>query len=284
MRLRPTVYHSRNNISPERENNNIDNHLPTTTFNMPIPRPKRSNRRYAGDEAVGTEGMANLSSRKGKSADGKYLRRRYAMAATGFMIIAGALAFSLSGTNGKDVSLGSGDGGVTLEDYLMIPETPDAPLDAYQLVSSERFDDLKASVAIYKHKKSGMDVVTMIPSDPYQDATFGINFRTPSLKNDGVQHVVKNAILAGSLNYPVKDPFNQMKRGSLQTFSDAWTERDRTSFVVASRNLADFRNNLKVTIDSVFNPLFMNEKYKWIYRQEGWRLESPDNVHLTING
>jgi Zn-dependent M16 (insulinase) family peptidase len=90
--------------------------------------------------------------------------------------------------------------------------------------------------------------------------------------------------LSGSVNYPVKDPFNQLKRGSLQTYSDTWTERDRTSFVVASKNLADFQNNLKVTIDAVFRPLFIDEKYKWIYRQEGWRLESPDHKHLIING
>ena len=129
-----------------------------------------------------------------------------------------------------------------------------------------------------------MNIVAMIPADPFQDATFGINFRTPSNGDDGVQSVVQRAIMAGSVKYPVKDPFNQLKRGSLQTYSDAWTEKDRTSFVVSSRNLADFHNNMKVTIDAVFHPLFIDEKYKWIYRQEGWRLDTVDNKHLLIKG
>ena len=90
--------------------------------------------------------------------------------------------------------------------------------------------------------------------------------------------------MAGSKNYPVKDPFNQLKRGSLQTYSDAWVEKDRTSFLVASRNLADFQNNMKVTMDGVFHPLFIDENNKWIYRQEGWRLDTEDNQHLKIKG
>ena len=252
---------------------------------MPLPRPKRGNRRYDGDGAVGTDGITNLSSMNQRSPDGRRLRRRYAMAAAGFVMIIGVLIFALSGD--KDGSSGSGsssDSGSTAEDYIKIPQTPTAPTDAFEMVTHQNLDDLKSSVAVYKHKKSGMQIVTMIPADPHQDATFGINFRTPSERDDGAQYVVEKAILAGSENYPVKDPFNQMKRGSLQTYSDSWTERDRTSFVMASRNLADFRNNLKVTIDAVFNPLFIDDKYKWIYRQEGWRLESPDNIHLVING
>jgi len=248
---------------------------------MPLPRPSRSSRRYKGEEAVGTEGITNLSTlKKRRVADGRMMRIRYAAAAVGFVTVVCLLGALFSGK--KDVS--SAMDGVTMDDYLKIPETPTAPTDAFEILTHQSLDDLKSSVAVYKHKKSGMKIVTMTPADPYQDATFGINFRTPSERNDGVQVVVEKAILAGSVNYPVKDPFNQLKRGSLQTYSDSWTERDRTSFVVSSRNLADFRNNLKVAIDAVFHPLFIDEKYKWIYRQEGWRLESPDNKRLVING
>jgi hypothetical protein len=249
---------------------------------MGLPRPKRNKRRYKGDGAVGTDGITNLSSLNKYSPDGRRMRQRYAMAALGLVVVISVLIFALSGD--KDMDGPSSGNGMSAQDYLEVPETPTAPTDAFEIVTHQRLDDLKASVAVYKHKKSGMEIVTMIPSDPNHDATFGINFRTPTERNDGAQYVIEKSILAGSLNYPVKDPFNQMKRGSLQTYSDSWTERDRTSFVMASRNLADFRNNVKVTIDAVFNPLFINEEYKWIYRQEGWRLETPDNVNLIING
>jgi hypothetical protein len=255
---------------------------------MGLPRPKRSKKRYEGDGAVGTDGITNLSSLNKYSPDGRRMRQRYAMAAVGLVVVISALIFALSGNKDKDGSSASASSspgsGMSAQDYLKVPETPTSPSDAFEIVTHQKLDDLKASVAVYKHKKSGMEIVTMIPSDPNHDATFGINFRTPTESNDGAQYVVEKSILAGSVNYPVKDPFNQMKRGSLQTYSDSWTERDRTSFVMSSRNLADFRNNVKVTIDAVFNPLFINEEYKWIYRQEGWRLETPDNVNLIING
>jgi len=245
---------------------------------MALPRPKRGNRRYRGDEAVGTEGITNLSTlKKRRAADGRMMRLRYAAGFIGLVAVTSILAtwFTKREPKGKEP---------TLVDYLNIPSTPTSPSSAFELLTHQSLEDLKSSVAVYGHKKSGMKIVTMSPADPYQDATFGINFRTPSEKNDGAQAVVEKAIMVGSVNYPVKDPFNQMKRGSLQTYSDTWTERDRTSFVFSSRNLADFRNNLKVTIDAVFHPLFIKEEYKWIYRQEGWRLNSPDNQHLLING
>lgn len=247
---------------------------------MAIPRPKRSNRRYRGDEAVGTEGVTNLSTlKRRRAADGRQKRLRYAAAAVGLIIV-----IVCSSLFSRKKSSGSTYQDVTMDDYLKIPKTPTAPSDAFEKITQQKLDDLKASVAHYRHKKSGMTIVAMTPADPFQDATFGINFRTPAEKDDGAQAVVQRAILAGSVNYPVKDPFNQLKRGSLQTFSDAWTEKDRTSFVVSSRNLADFQNNMKVTIDAVFNPLFIDEEYKWIYRQEGWRLDTADNVNLQIKG
>lgn len=247
---------------------------------MGIPRPKRSSRRYKGDGAVGTEGVANLSTlKKRRAADGRMMRLRYAAAAVGLITILIVLSTTLS--SNKDTSE---EKVVTLDDYTQIPKTPTAPEGSFEILEHQALDDLKSSVAVYRHKKSGMKIVTMIPADPYQDATFGINFRTPADRDDGLQAVVQKAILAGSVHFPVKDPFNQMKRGSLQTYADTWTERDRTSFVVSSRNLEDFRNNLRVTVDAVFNPLFTNETYKWIYRQEGWRLETPDNKHLILNG
>jgi hypothetical protein len=201
------------------------------------------------------------------TADGRQMRRRLALAAAACLLVLGLILFFTVGGGGSSKN----------------DESPDVS-EAYTLLSSQTIDDMQSTVTLYKHEASGMQVVTMIPKDPDEDATFGINFRTPSESDDGTQYVVENSVLAGSVNYPVKDPFNQIKRGSLQTYMESWTERDRTSFVASTRNLADYKNIMAVMIDAVFHPLFIQEENKWIYRQEGWRLESPDGKALSING
>ena len=219
------------------------------------------------------------------------MRRRMALAAGGVLVLVIVLVVVLTGgksgdsgsTTGSKTSSSSSSGSSSGSSSSELPY-PETPTPAYELVTRQKMDDIQSTAAVYKHTKSGMQIVTMIPRDPNEDSTFGINFRTPPEGKDGVQYVVENSVLAGSVNYPVKDPLNHLKLGSLQTYSDSWTGRDRTSFVVASRNLADYRNNVKVLIDAIFHPLFVNEEYKWIYRREGWRLESPDNKNLIING
>jgi hypothetical protein len=266
-------------------------------------RPKRGKNRFEG-EADAQDEVNTLSAAMKESTysspDGRKLRRRWALGIATCLLIAGVIiGVTVRGRGGGGGSSGSGtDGGgessaeystngsgsTSLDPDKVPYQLPKSPTSAYQMVESDIIEELQSSVAIFKHTKSGMPVLTVIPKDSNQDATFGINFRTPPEQEDGAQFVVENAILAGSVNYPIKDPFNQVKRGSLQTYWDTWTNRDRTSFVVASRNLADFRNNLKVMIDAVFHPLFLKSEHKWIYRQEAWRLETPDNKHLTING
>jgi len=250
-------------------------------------RPKRSNDRFTG-EADGTEGITTLSAMNEQasrsSPDGRTMRRRYAIGAVACLVLV-AIIISVTvgkGDKGGPSSSASGGSGETID--LGPYEIPKSPLASYELIESDTIEELLAAVAVYKHTKSGLRVMTMIPKDPNQDATFGLNFRTPPENDDGAQFVVQHSVLAGSANYPIKDPFNQVERGSLQTYWNTWTKRDRTSFVIASRNLADFKNNIKVMIDAVFHPLFVNPAYKWIYRQEGWRLESPDDKHLKING
>lgn len=227
-----------------------------------------------------TKNLSSLNemyhSASSSSADGRQMRRRLAMAGAVCLLVVGLILFLTVGGgasgSGKSSSNGSGSA------------YPQARSDAYTLVSRQTIEDLQSTVALYKHEQSGMQVVTMIPKDPNEDGTFGVNFRTPSESDDGVQYVVENAVRAGSVKYPAKDPFNQIKRGSLQTYMESWTDRDRTSYVAATRNLADYKNIMAVMIDAVFHPLFVHEEHKWIYRQEGWRLESPDGKRLGING
>lgn len=229
-----------------------------------------------GDETDGlTKNLSSINEMYKRSsfgsADGRQMRRALALASAACILIVGLVLF---------FTVGGGGGGESNDDSPY----PEAKSSAYKLVSRETIHELQSTVSVYTHDQSGMNVVLMKPKDPNEDATFGINFRTPSANDDGTQYVVKNAVLSGSTKFPVKDPFNQVKRGSLQTYMESWIERDRTSFVASTRNLADFKNILTVMIDSVFHPLFILKENKWIYRQEGWRLESPDGVRLSVNG
>lgn len=250
----------------------------------------RGKKRFEGEVAAQEEITTLSAAVKAsgyESPDGRKLRRRWAMGiATVLVVVAILLGVLVHGSvSSFDTEYDTAGSRSNSHNPNDVPyEMPKSPLPAYEMVESDIIEGLQSTVAVFKHTKSGMPVLTIIPKDPNQDATFGINFRTPPEQDDGAQFVVQNAILAGSVNYPVKDPINQVKRGSLQTYWETWTNRDRTSFVVASRNLADFQNNIKVMIDAVFHPLFVNPDHKWIYRQEAWRLESHDNKHLEING
>mmetsp|Transcript_9823 Transcript_9823/g.23138 ORF Transcript_9823/g.23138 Transcript_9823/m.23138 type:complete len:1131 (-) Transcript_9823:53-3445(-) len=145
--------------------------------------------------------------------------------------------------------------------------------------------DAKANIKMMSHTKSGMSIMTVVPNDVTQDATFGVSFRTPITDNRGLATITEHAIQAGSKTYPVKDPINQLQAGSLQTHLETWSEADRTSFTFASRNLKDFKNSMAVMLDGIFFPLIGERDHEWIYRQEGWRLETMDDeTSLYISG
>eukprot|EP00980_Cylindrotheca_fusiformis_P010466 scaffold2322_cov135-Cylindrotheca_fusiformis.AAC.25 len=143
----------------------------------------------------------------------------------------------------------------------------------------------KVHIQMMTHTKTGLNVMAVQPDDANQDATFGISFRTPLDSDRGLATIVEHAVQAGSESYPVKDPINQLKAGSLQTHLETWSERDRSNFVFASRNLQDYKNSMSVILDGIFHPLLDDDKHEWIYRQEGWRLETKgDEQTLALNG
>jgi len=88
---------------------------------------------------------------------------------------------------------------------------------------------------------------------------------------------LEHSVLAGSKKYPLKDPFTQVLKGSLNTFVNAMTWKDLTAYVCASRNDVDMKNLMSVYMDAVFQPLVVEDQGKWIFRQEGWRIELNDN-------
>ena len=132
-----------------------------------------------------------------------------------------------------------------------------------------------------RHKKSGARVAVLENDD--ENKVFNIGFRTPPKDSTGVAHIVEHTVLCGSDKFPVKDPFIELAKGSLNTFLNAMTYPDKTVYPVASCNDKDFQNLMHVYLDAVFYPnIYKEEK---IFRQEGWHyeLESVDG-ELIYNG
>lgn len=153
--------------------------------------------------------------------------------------------------------------------------------DKYESCYQEDLKDISGRGLVLKHKKSGARVCLVQNDD--NNKVFLIGFRTPPSDSTGVPHIIEHTVLCGSKKYPVKDPFIELAKGSLNTFLNAMTFPDRTLYPVASCNEKDIKNLSDVYMDAVFNPNIY--KFEEIFKQEGWRyeLESAD-AELTING
>ncbi|MDO4491444.1 MAG: insulinase family protein [Lachnospiraceae bacterium] len=153
--------------------------------------------------------------------------------------------------------------------------------DAYELIREERIEDIHADSYLLRHKKTGARVALLSNED--ENKVFNIAFRTPPKNSTGVAHIIEHTVLCGSDKFPLKDPFVELAKGSLNTFLNAMTYPDKTMFPVASCNDADFQNLMDVYLDAVFHPnIYKNEK---IFLQEGWhyQLESLEEP-LCYNG
>lgn len=156
-----------------------------------------------------------------------------------------------------------------------------APNPAYELEYEEYLGDVKTAGIVLRHKKSGARVCVMSNDD--ENKTFCAAFRTPVSDDTGVPHIIEHSVLNGSKNYPSRDPFMQLAKGSLNTFLNAMTYNDKTLYPVASCNDKDFKNLMNVYMDAVFYPnIYRNRE---IFMQEGWRyeMENPED-ELKING
>lgn len=154
-------------------------------------------------------------------------------------------------------------------------------LENYEVLQQKTLNDLQSEGYLLRHKKTGARIVLMETED--DNKVFSIGFRTPSEDSTGVAHILEHSVLCGSKNFPVKDPFVELVKGSLNTFLNAMTFPDKTVYPVASCNDKDFQNLMHVYLDAVFYPnIYEHEE---IFRQEGWsyHLESEDD-ELTYNG
>ncbi len=154
-------------------------------------------------------------------------------------------------------------------------------LDAYELIEKRQIEDIHSMSYVLRHKKSGARVALLSNDD--KNKVFYIGFRTPPKDSTGVAHILEHTVLCGSEKYPLKDPFIELAKGSLNTFLNAMTYPDKTVYPVASCNDKDFQNLMNVYLDAVFYPnIYKEEK---IFRQEGWHYEMEDaEDDLKING
>ena len=154
-------------------------------------------------------------------------------------------------------------------------------IPAYELIKTEELEDLNSVGYIWRHKKTGARVAVICNDD--SNKVFSIGFRTPPEDSTGVAHIVEHTVLCGSREFPAKDPFVELVKGSLNTFLNAMTYPDKTIYPVASCNDKDFQNLMHVYLDAVFYPnIYQKEE---IFKQEGWHYELDDiDGDLIYNG
>ena len=156
-----------------------------------------------------------------------------------------------------------------------------ASLAAYEVIAHRALPDVDSDSWLLRHKKTGARIA-LLPKDD-SNKVFYIAFRTPPEDSTGVAHIIEHTVLCGSREFPVKDPFIELAKGSLNTFLNAMTYPDKTVYPVASCNDQDFKNLMHVYLDAVFYPNIYKEQN--IFRQEGWHYETGDaDSEITVNG
>ena len=154
-------------------------------------------------------------------------------------------------------------------------------MKAYSLVEKRDLPEVKGTGYVLSHTKTKARVMVIVNED--NNKVFNIGFRTPPSDNTGVPHIMEHSVLCGSKNFPVKDPFVELCKGSLNTFLNAMTYSDKTVYPVASLNKKDFHNLMHVYLDAVFYPNIYDRTE--IMMQEGWHYELDEETEeLKING
>ncbi len=149
----------------------------------------------------------------------------------------------------------------------------------YKKISQIEVTEINGSIIEYEHEKTGAKVIYIKTDD--DNKVFMIAFKTPPIDDTGVSHIMEHSVLCGSKKYPLKDPFVELAKGSLNTFLNAMTYPDKTVYPVASRNDKDFKNLTDVYLDAVFNPLIYADE--GIFKQEGWHREGDGISGVVYN-
>jgi len=140
----------------------------------------------------------------------------------------------------------------------------------FKILRVEQITDLRVTAYEMEHEGTGAKVLHLHCGD--RENLYAIGFRTPPADSTGVPHILEHSVLAGSERYPVKDAFNELHKGTLQTFINAFTYPDKTIYPVASQERTDFYNLARVYTDLVLRPRLLKESFY----QEGHHLEFAD--------
>ncbi len=152
-------------------------------------------------------------------------------------------------------------------------------IHGFTVTAYRRLEELKANLWEMTYEKNGARLVWLQRAD--NNKTFAISFKTIPEDDTGVFHILEHSVLCGSDKYPVKEPFVELLKGSLNTFLNALTFPDKTMYPVSSRNDKDFLNLVDVYMDAVLHPAIYQKPE--IFRQEGWHY-AFDEDKVTYNG
>lgn len=153
-------------------------------------------------------------------------------------------------------------------------------IHGFKVASAEKVQELDATLYEMDYEKNGAKLYFLERDD--ENKTFSIGFKTIPEDDTGVFHIIEHSVLCGSRKYPVKEPFVELLKGSLQTFLNAMTFPDKTMYPFATRNDKDYLNLMNVYLDAVFHPAIL--KNPNIFRQEGWHYEFDANGNLCRKG
>ena len=152
----------------------------------------------------------------------------------------------------------------------------------FKLIREQFVSEFNGTVKEYRHEPTGAEIISV--ENAHNNKVFGVTFRTPPSDSTGVAHILEHTVLCGSRKYPLKDPFVQLLKGSLQTFLNAMTYPDKTVYPVASQNEQDFYNLVDVYLDAVFfpriTPTFSGRK-AGTTNSKIWPPRSPAKVSFT---
>ncbi|MDD3394539.1 MAG: insulinase family protein [Anaerotignum sp.] len=158
---------------------------------------------------------------------------------------------------------------------------PKSVLNGFLLKETEVIADIHGEAYLFEHLKSGARLLYIKSND--ENKVFSISFKTLPQDDCGTPHILEHSVLCGSKKYSSKDPFNELAKGSLNTFLNALTYADKTMYPIASCNEEDFHNLMDVYLDAVFYPNIYSKKE--IFMQEGWRyLINEETGALDITG
>ena len=150
---------------------------------------------------------------------------------------------------------------------------------SFTLMEERQVPEIESFARLYRHDATGARLLSIANND--ENKAFGIAFRTPPSRSDGIAHILEHSVLCGSEKYPVKEPFVELMKGSLNTFLNAFTYPDKTVYPVASTNKKDFYNLVDVYMDAVLKPRITEDTF----RQEGWHYEvDPESGALSYKG